>query len=126
MNLKKIIFIPLFVFVISIAFSQNTGSKDTCFYLLKLPADMDIPTTPHFDTTIVRSSNCSVHVLRLGSWGTFSTYQLSSIGTKLHSVNCSAGEPGIMDITDLPTGTYRMYLMACGNGGGFKIGRAHV
>lgn len=101
--------------------------SDTCFYSINVPPDIDMPSTPHFDTTIVRNNSCKVHILKLQSWGTETEYNLSgTINGKTYSRNAHFFHgPGsgsnTMDITDLPAGDYGMYLLACGNGGGFGL-----
>ncbi len=103
---------------------QQQIKSDTCFYLLKVPANLDVPTTPHFDTTIVKISNCSIHILRLPSWGTETEYTLTvKEGEKYKSRSAQffSGHYGMIDITNLPAGVYGMGLSACGNGGGFTI-----
>jgi len=100
----------------------KSPKKDTCFYYLKVPRDIDMPETPYFDTTITRSPECSVHMLVLQSWGTSTSYTLNSSELKHErSAHFSSGQKGVMDITDLPAGEYGMGLMACGNGGGFTL-----
>lgn len=100
-------------------------NADTCFYTIHVPADIDFPETPHFDTTIVRSLNCNKQFLRLPSWGTQTDYTISRDDSliKIHRSTLFSMKQGqgLIDITDLPNGTYAMYLMACGNGGGFTI-----
>ncbi len=94
--------------------------KDTCFYSLIVPSDIDMPKTPPFDTTIVRASNCSVYILHLESWGTQTSYNLNSPKYS-RSSHFNIGQRGTMDITDLPADSYSMSLQACGNGGGFIL-----
>ena len=88
-------------------------------------ADIDFPETPHFDTTIERAINCRTQVLKLKGWGTETSYTLTRNDSviKVHrSVSFSAFKRyGVIDITDLPEGTYEMSLLACGNGGGFTV-----
>lgn len=100
-------------------------TADTCFYTINVPADIDVPTTPHFDTTIVRAENCKTQMLKLPEWGTQTTYILTRMDSVINiqkAVSFSAGQHyGMIDITDLPAGTYGMGLMACGNGGGFTL-----
>ncbi len=99
---------------------QMIKNSDTCFYLLTVPPDMDMPKTSPFDTTIVRSANCNTHILRLQSWGTSTRYTLVSSAYE-RSSSFLSGEEGTMDITDLPPDSYYMSLSACGNGGGFNL-----
>ena len=115
-------------FIISAKNSSATPpveTADTCFYIVNVPPDIDFPETPHFDTTIVRADNCKTQVLKLWGWGTQTGYTLTrndSVIKVYKSVSFWAGQPyGIIDITNLPSGTYGMGLMACGNGGGFTI-----
>jgi hypothetical protein len=100
--------------------ASMSEKKDTCFYYLKIPRDIDMPETPYFDTTIVRSSDCTVHILVLQSWGTQTSYILSSTKEE-RTASFNSGKNGTMDITNLPEGKYGMSLMACGNGGGFTL-----
>ena len=98
---------------------------DTCFYTIHVPADIDVPGTPHFDTTIVRAINCKKQFLKLPEWGTQTTYTLTRMDSVVHvqreiSFHFSQ-HYGMIDITDLPPGAYGMGLLACGNGGGFTI-----
>jgi hypothetical protein len=98
--------------------------QDTCNYYLKLPADLDLPTTPPFDTTFYRKEECKTLILNVASWGTSSSYTLISEDSNLtieRTVHIYAGERGCINITDLPKGTYIGRLMACGNGGSFRI-----
>lgn len=105
----------------------KAANSDTCFYSLRLPADLDVPSTPHFDTTIVRGKDCKVHILKLQSWGTETEYRISAtIGGKNYSRNAHffhsyPPQPQWIDITDLPAGKYSGYLTACGNGGSFGL-----
>ncbi len=100
-------------------------TADTCFYLINVPPDIDVPETPHFDTTIVRVINCKIQVLKLPGWGTETKYTLMRMDSVIHfnkSVSFWAGQRyGMIDITDLPPGIYGMGLLACGNGGSFTI-----
>ena len=98
-------------------------TRDTCFHALKVPADLDISTTPHFDTTIIRTKDCRIHILELPSWGTETNYTISSEEGNERSAHFFAGEKemGIIDITDLSAGKYNGHLTACGNGGAFTI-----
>jgi hypothetical protein len=119
--MKKItLFILLIVFVIK-GFGQNRFIPpmplDTCFYYIKVPPDIDMPTTPHFDTTIVKNRTCNVLVIIFNKWGTATDYTLANL-----KCGCKAGgEECKMDITSLPAGTYEANLYACGNGGSFTI-----
>lgn len=133
MKLFLFIFIPFFA-VFQFPFTKTgnpipvTASvSDTCFYSIKVPPDIDMPSTPHFDTTIVRNTHCKIHILRLQSWGTETEYKLSgTVNGKTYSRNAHffhgpGSGPNTMDITDLPAGDYGMSLLACGNGGGFGL-----
>ncbi|HVD98050.1 MAG TPA: hypothetical protein VNB90_07575 [Cytophagaceae bacterium] len=99
---------------------KSGQDKDTCFYTLEVPANIDLPETPHFDTTIVRSANCAVHILVLQSWGTETSYTLSTFMRNKHA-HFFTGEKGSMDISGLSSGAYEMNLIACGNGGTFTL-----
>lgn len=98
--------------------------EDTCHYFLKLPADLDVPTTPPFDTTFYRKKECKTHILNLESWGTESSYSITSEDSSMKiekNADFITGERGVINITDLPAGKYIGRLMACGNGGSFRI-----
>jgi hypothetical protein len=88
---------------------------------------MDMPSTPYFDTTIVRSRNCKVHILKLQPWGTETENQLGatiggkSYSRKAHFFMGPGGGDRFIDITNLPAGNYSGYLLACGNGGSFGL-----
>lgn len=96
---------------------------DTCFYVLDVPPDIDIPETPTFDTTIVRQPGCSHHWLHLPAQGTSTTYVLRcdtvvrEVGFYMHDES----EAEWLDITQLPVGRYDVTLLACGNGGSFFL-----
>lgn len=96
-------------------------ASDTCRYELRLPANMDMGER-WADTTIVRRPECSRHLLRLQAWGTQSNYSITGNGMEM-SVGFMFGEPDKqwMDITGLPVGEYKGWLLACGNGGGFTL-----
>ena len=126
--------LPLLLFsFLAFAFSTEkknspaeTSSSDTCFYTINVPPDIDIPSTPYFDTTIVRSGNCKVHILNLQSWGTETEYDLSdSTGKLIAKAHFFMSYPPKgnrqIDISNLPAGKYGMSLMACGNGGVFGL-----
>ena len=117
--LRTIAFVSITAFLL-----QASTGPDVCYYTLRIPADMDVPSTAHYDTTLVRSKTCAKHILKLGSWGTSSSYVLSA-DTALHvkaiSLSIKARETGSMDITQLPAGTYTLSLMACGNGGACTV-----
>jgi hypothetical protein len=96
---------------------------DTCFYAINPGADLDVPGTPSWDTTIVRAENCQIQVLKLRSWGTETTYTMAGPENKktvTRECHCFGGS-GIIDITDIPAGTYSFGLLACGNGGSFSV-----
>lgn len=100
-------------------------TADTCFYTIHVPADIDFPQTPYFDTTIVRSINCKTQVLKLPGWGTGTTYILTRDDSVIN-VNKEISflipqRYGMIDITTLPEGNYNMQLFACGNGGSFTL-----
>ena len=129
----KIISVLLLPVLFAFTFSENEtpvqasfASSDTCYYTINVPPDIEIPSTPHFDTTIIRSGNCKVHILKLQSWGTETEYDLSDstgkILAKAHfsMLDKTSGKRQI-DISNLPAGKYNMYLLACGNGGGFGL-----
>lgn len=130
--LLPLLFLPVFFFSLfslhkpQQAIAQPVAS-DTCFYELRVPADLDLPSTPLFDTTIVRSSNCKIHILKLQSWGTETEYRLTGTikgKTYQRSAHFFHGETNgksFIDITNLPAGNYGISLLACGNGGGFGL-----
>jgi hypothetical protein len=105
----------------------SAGKNDTCYYFIHVPPDIDVPSTPHFDTLIARNADCNVHVLCLPGWGTVTTYTLREniMGRKdpdiLGRTTFGADSKGYIDITKLPAGRYSMGLSACGNGGSFGI-----
>jgi hypothetical protein len=96
---------------------------DTCYYSLRVPADMDHPETPPFDTTIVRLKGCTSHWLQFPAQGTGTTYRLQrdtlvrEVGFYMHD----EGGRDWLDISTLPSGMYHVTLLACGNGGGFTL-----
>jgi hypothetical protein len=99
--------------------------QDTCFYEIIPAADMDMPQTPHWDTTITRLENYDVHCLKMRSWGTETQYTMSGPDEKntvrrdCHFTHGSGSN--LIDITDIPAGEYGFYLLSCGNGGGFTV-----
>lgn len=95
---------------------------DTCEYRLQVPANLDLPSSPHFDTTIVRNAGCKHHLLYLPSWGTGSTYKLKGNGVEREvGFITEQEEKQWLDITDMPVGSYHVDLLACGNGGSFTL-----
>jgi hypothetical protein len=94
----------------------------TCTYELRVPPDLDVPGTPHFDTTIVRTANCSKHLLRFPPQGTETEYTLShdTVKRSVHFTHDEVDKQWL-DITHLPSGTYNVHLQACGNGGFFTL-----
>jgi hypothetical protein len=104
-----------------------SNHSDTCFYQLHIPADLDHPETPFYDTLFIRDTSCKIQIVRLPSQGTETEYHLTgTINGKTYSRNAhflygKTSNSNLMDITDLPSGTYRMQLLACGNGGGFGL-----
>lgn len=106
-----------------IAFAACTAFHGgTCNYELRVPPDLDVPGTPHFDTTIVRTTNCSKHMLWFPTQGTETEYILS-LDTVKRSVHFFHEETDKqwLDITHLPGGSYQVHLLACGNGGFFTL-----
>jgi hypothetical protein len=126
-TLYKIIYFIGFIAIYGCMSNANPNkekinfTKDTCIYALKVPADLDISTTPHFDTTIVRSKECRIHILSLPSWGTETNYTITSQTGNQKSAHFFASKKGEIDITNLASGKYNGYLTACGNGGPFTI-----
>jgi hypothetical protein len=101
----------------------NDEITDTCFYNINPGADLDVPGTPSWDTTIVRAENCQIQVLKMSSWGTETKYTMAGPENKntiTRECHCFGGS-GIIDITDIPAGTYSFGLSACGNGGSFTV-----
>lgn len=97
-------------------------SLDTCRYMLKVPADIDLPETPAFDTTFVRTETCKYHLVHFPNWGTGTTYKISGNGVEREvGFVTDEAEKQWLDITDLPVGSYNVNLLACGNGGSFTI-----
>jgi hypothetical protein len=128
------LFIPISFVSIMIACNSSSAeqsgsfiSNDTCFYSVTCPPDIDMPQTPHYDTTIARSGNCKVKALRLASWGTETSYALfpADSTVKMPDVKLNVhffhGQAGVIDITDIPPGRYNVSLSACGNGGSFGL-----
>jgi len=117
------IFIPMLL-LLSAFCANKSGHEcankkgDTCFYVIKVPADLDLPSTLPFDTTIVRRAACKIHIVKLPSWGTETSYTLIAAGKPADN---KKSQSGAIDITTLAAGTYNMSLMACGNGGSFTV-----
>lgn len=127
----KYLFLLLIPFACSFSKKQSNipadiSKSDTCFYTINVPPDIDMPSTPYFDTTIVRSGNCKIHILNLQAWGTETEYDLSdSTGKAIAKAHFFMSDKASgnrqIDISNLPAGKYNMYLLACGNGGGFGL-----
>lgn len=107
---------------------HKPANNDTCFYSIHIPADMDKPGTPHYDTTIVRKKGCKENAIRFDGWGFETNYVLSPANTssikgfKERSAHFFMPQQnGAIDITDLAEGIYSIHLMACGNGGFFTV-----
>src|SRR5262245_62118402 len=100
--------------------SFNEG--DACRYFLRVPPDLDVPGTPHFDTTIVRTHACAEQYLWFPSGGTETMYivRMDTIKRELHFFTGET-EKQWLDVAGLPSGTYAVSMMACGNGGGFTL-----
>jgi hypothetical protein len=96
--------------------------NDTCTYHLSVPPDLDLPNTPHFDTTIVRSPGCSKHMLWFPAGGTETRYilQMDTVRRDLHFSKAEVDKQ-FLDITNLPSGAYEVHLLACSNGGSFTL-----
>lgn len=95
---------------------------DTCRYQLHVPADIDMPETPAFDTTIVRTAGCMHHLLRFPSWGTETTYKITgNVLERSVGFGIDEKEKQWLEISDLPVGDYSVHVLACGNGGFFKL-----
>ena len=132
-----IMLIFLLTIITSVGQANTDGSvkseRDTCFYTIHFPNDMDKPSTRHFDTTLIRDSYCRMHIINLPSCGTeadYSLYKEISMDSKntlnskprpIRSVRVLAGQTGEMDITGLPNGVYTMSLTADCNGGLFTV-----
>lgn len=112
----------------STATARCPVASDTCRHQLRIPADLDVPTTPHFDTLIVRGG-CSTQLLFFPRQGTSTTYrifpaeQFAANAAPLAELGFHADEEHAqwLDVTDLPRGTYTVWLLACGNGGFFTL-----
>lgn len=116
---------PFFFSKIHESAISHVVKSDTCFYTINVPPDIDFPETPHFDTTIIRNTNCSKQFLKLPGWGTETKYSLMSMDSVIHialEVSFTHDQRfGLIDITGLPAGVYGMGLLACNNGGAFTI-----
>jgi len=106
---------------------DTTPKKDTCYYSILIPADLDKPKTPYFDTTIVRG-NCKAQILLWPDCGTEANYVLFqgdslTFNNKDAASTCHVlqGQQGKMDITGLPADNYKLWLQADCNGGVFSI-----
>ena len=101
---------------------SSFNEDDACRYFLRVPPDMDLPGTRHFDTTIVRTFACKEQYLWFPSGGTETSYvvRMDTIERKLHFF-MGETEKQWLDVADLPSGTYNVGMMACGNGGGFTL-----
>lgn len=95
---------------------------DTCEYRLRIPPDLDLPSTPHFDTTIVRTAGCAKHLLWFPPQGTETRYilQHDTVTRDLHFAMQEV-EKQWLDISTLPAGDHTVHLLACGNGGSFTL-----
>ena len=123
----------IFLILFGISLKAQKAGKDTCFYSIKFPIDMDKPNTPYFDTTFITDSNCRVHIIKLPSCGTetdYSLYQNILSDYKrtpkhkprpIRSVRVFTGQQGKMDITNLSKGVYTMSVTADCNGGLFTL-----
>lgn len=102
--------------------SGDLIEMDTCRYQLNVPADIDVPETPAFDTTIVRTVGCMHHLLRFPSWGTGTAYKITGNGIEREvGFMTDEEEKQWFDITDLPSGRFTVNLFSCGNGGSFTL-----
>ncbi len=93
-----------------------------CRYELHIPLDLDFPETPHFDTTIVRTTTCVKHLLRLPPQGTETRYifRMDTVERDLH-FGFDEDSKQWLDISLMPAGEYHVRLLACGNGGSFTL-----
>lgn len=109
------LFIPVFV-------TCGSVGEAECRYELRIPPDLDVPGTPHFDTTIVRAPTCTKHLLRLPPQGTETRY-IIRMDTVEHDLRFGFDEEDAqwLDITLMPAGEYHASLLACGNGGSFTL-----
>lgn len=132
MKLSDLLFLSVtaigFVFSGTALAQNKSANNDTCFYSIHIPADMDKPGKPHYDTTIVRKKDCKENTIRFDGWGFETNYVLSPADTsslkgfKERSAHFFMPQQnGAIDITDLPEGIYSIHLMACGNGGFFTV-----
>jgi len=108
------------IVVVSLACVNDETAK--CRYVLNIPPDLDVPGTPHFDTTIVRSATCSKHLLRLPPQGTETRYiiRMDTFERDLH-FGFDEDDKQWLDIGQMPAGEYHVRLLACGNGGTFTL-----
>jgi hypothetical protein len=107
---------------IAMTLLSSFGLGDACRYFLRVPADMDIPDTPPFDTTIVRTTACREQLIWFPSGGTETKYivRKDTIERTLHFFNGQT-EKQWLNVADLPSGTYDVSMFACGNGGSFTL-----
>src|SRR5688572_11307844 len=107
--MKKWIFPCLLMFIYACGSHQPQPEKkiqadlDTCFYEISCGADLDMPQTPAWDTTITRTGGCDIQVLAMRSWGTETQYTMS--GPEGVTGSCHfTHEMGsnLIDITGMP------------------------
>lgn len=101
---------------------SSSADGDACRYFLRVPADLDFPDTPHFDTTIVRTTACKEQLLWFPSGGTETKYlvRMDTIERTLHFFSGQT-EKQWLDVSSLPSGTYTVSMFACSNGGSFTL-----
>jgi len=122
------------VAVLSCAATVNANAApiggDTCRYTVHVPRDLDMPGTTSFDTLITRTGGCAVQLLHLPQQGMSTEYMIYSTDTvkasrttKSWSVHYFGDEAknDWLDISAMPSGTYIVHLMACGNAGEFTL-----
>lgn len=102
---------------------------DTCRYELRIPPDLDLPTTPHHDEQVLRSPGCGTHLVRFPAWGTITDYHVmnpsgsAEVGSEIQHIHIvhGAGGDAWVDVTHWPSGDLPVRLLACGNGGSFTL-----
>lgn len=121
------IFSLIIFILLNFSLQAQNRIKDTCFYSLSIPPNLDLPNASHFDTTFSRDNNCKVQIIVCPLCGTEASYLLYK-GSKekpnqLPIRHCKAfhGKEGKIDITHLPQGTYTMNATEDCNWGKFTI-----
>ncbi len=129
LHLQFVLPIFLIIFLVNPSLKAQNKIQDTCFYSIEFPPNIDLPSTPHFDTTLIRNTNCSLHIILWSDCGTEAKYALfkgdsinfNSHHTPIRSSHVFHGQEGKMDITKLSAGSYTVWLVGDCNGGFFTI-----